>query len=126
MDNRDHGNQTGRASFAQLILKNVMSPLFAPRTLRTLLAKEFDDGLHPRDGAGKFTESNRPQAVALRIDGKVYAGHGTERHGELYLRLLDEGKITSKDTMVHGDEGDRKSTRLNSSHSSVSRMPSSA
>ena len=41
---------------------------------------------------------------------------------EFQLADIDEGVVTLK----RGDEIDRKSTRLNSSHSAKSRMPSSA
>ena len=48
------------------------------------------------------------------------------------LKCLDVAEITEGDAVVIGAdtvvafEGDRKSTRLNSSHTTVSRMPSSA
>ena len=65
---------------------------------------------------------------------KALAAHLTEHKAELHALALDTG-ATRRDNMIDIEGGigtlyayasDRKSTRLNSSHSSVSRMPSSA
>ena len=42
------------------------------------------------------------------------------------VKSLREGKANLQDSYVVIKEGDRKSTRLNSSHTDISRMPSSA
>ena len=55
---------------------------------------------------GTFQDTGRPLDVAIQGHGFFTLSDGTQR---FYSRV-----------------GDRKSTRLNSSHSSVSRMPSSA
>ena len=49
-----------------------------------------------------------------------HISHLQEKHDELDNRIINAQK-------THGDEHiDRKSTRLNSSHTDISRMPSSA
>ena len=44
----------------------------------------------------------------------------------LPLDLTDDSSIVSPAERIRSEQGDRKSTRLNSSHEFVSRMPSSA
>ena len=58
---------------------------------------------------------------------RVYVEDGCDIQRELYLGLLVD-RATSRLTVMASTEGgiDRKSTRLNSSHSGESRMPSSA
>ena len=51
---------------------------------------------------------------------------GKDVLGETALRLLDEKKLKYVMPEVEFPTGDRKSTRLNSSHGKLSRMPSSA
>ena len=56
-----------------------------------------------------------------------YAKHGFNSHDWDYVYLIDD--ITFKLKLMEKElfeNGDRKSTRLNSSHSDRSRMPSSA
>ena len=54
------------------------------------------------------------------------------RIGKLPFRSVEENSVTLHDALAHeklqmiGSHADRKSTRLNSSHSGQSRMPSSA
>ena len=73
---------------------------------------------------------NYTSSVILFIDDdpKPYGEFLVPITFELDTRKLVDGKhtlkIVSKDPL--GKEGDRKSTRLNSSHSTLSRMPSSA
>ena len=45
---------------------------------------------------------------------------------ELVIKSICREFGVNLDYLLHGDEPDRKSTRLNSSHSGQSRMPSSA
>ena len=49
-----------------------------------------------------------------------------EGHGKIEIFLDDKGDVTNAYWQVPEVRGDRKSTRLNSSHIAVSRMPSSA
>ena len=47
--------------------------------------------------------------------------------GNVLLKVIVDGFVNSEDSMISGGSLiDRKSTRLNSSHRSLSRMPSSA
>ena len=62
---------------------------------------------------GKVVSDKREKTVTVLVERRV-------KH-ELY------GKIVAKTSKYHAhDEKDRKSTRLNSSHAELSRMPSSA
>ena len=70
--------------------------------------------------------------MSVKISGEKYAMMYGPTTGDK-VRLADTDLIieVEKDYTTYGDEikfggGDRKSTRLNSSHPSSSRMPSSA
>ena len=78
------------------------------------------------EGKGKATDliGTKVDYVA-RFNGGNNAGHSVVVGDESYaLHLLPSGIINPNLTPVIGK--DRKSTRLNSSHEFVSRMPSSA
>ena len=60
-------------------------------------------------------------SVALWTDGEVPFVRSTE---EVIDRMLEMARVEAGDLIY--DIGDRKSTRLNSSHIQKSRMPSSA
>ena len=63
-----------------------------------------------------FPLSNHAQSVIIKTT-----------KGDIELELYeDKAPETVKNFISYINTGDRKSTRLNSSHSSVSRMPSSA
>ena len=49
-----------------------------------------------------------------------------ENHRVLYANLMTSGKLVAYLDDIEQQATDRKSTRLNSSHASKSRMPSSA
>ena len=63
---------------------------------------------------------------------ELAGGRGAERVCDfgkgvkLYERIVDVNEGRSMDVDIYEREGDRKSTRLNSSHTDISRMPSSA
>ena len=63
------------------------------------------------------------QAVALEYGKNKTPIVSAKGEGELALRIIAEAK---RQGVYVSEDPDRKSTRLNSSHSSVSRMPSSA
>ena len=74
-------------------------------------------GQLPYDPAGRRT--GRPDILVR--DGEAPTGRGTWA----YLPVDVKHHLTLQDAR-NGSLGDRKSTRLNSSHSEISRMPSSA
>ena len=62
------------------------------------------------------------------VSGKVISKEKQEvvDFATVYLKGTTYGCTTNEEGIYHLHAPDRKSTRLNSSHSSVSRMPSSA
>ena len=65
----------------------------------------------------RFLELIRPEFTHVLVNGRIALNGGPE----LYERIDKEGY-----DWIYSDYGDRKSTRLNSSHPTTSRMPSSA
>ena len=70
-------------------------------------------------------------AWALEIGGAAYTTAGVKRHAEIIvekanLRALQSAASEIVESLSGPGSADRKSTRLNSSHEFVSRMPSSA
>ena len=65
----------------------------------------------------------RPDGVAFRFEGFAYPAAGTVDFCKGLSLQMAEPVTRLKDW---GAEADRKSTRLNSSHERLSRMPSSA
>ena len=79
------------------------------------------------EGKGKIVDwlSERAEVV-VRFQGGHNAGHTLVIGNQTYkLALLPSGVVRQGKLSIIGN-GDRKSTRLNSSHVSESRMPSSA
>ena len=68
------------------------------------------------------TTRTRQRLVNLALQGG--GSHGAFTWGVLD-RLLEDGRV-GFDAITGASAGDRKSTRLNSSHTDISRMPSSA
>ena len=79
------------------------------------------------EGKGKLTDLLAADMdMVVRYQGGHNAGHRIVVDGEAFaLQLVPSGVLYPHLTPVIGN-GDRKSTRLNSSHVSESRMPSSA
>ena len=71
--------------------------------------------------------SDQVKAIEYPDGWGIYVLDGVVLEEELWKKILS-GKMTFKEIMaIYRDwETDRKSTRLNSSHSGESRMPSSA
>ena len=73
-----------------------------------------------------------PKGTIMGLIGENGAGKSTTINAILDLIRKDDGTVTfwgqelSSSKQLKEDIGDRKSTRLNSSHSTSSRMPSSA
>ena len=63
---------------------------------------------------------------ARRLSGKPVADEMTEKNQKLAYQLRQKGIIPLLAVIRVGEDPDRKSTRLNSSHRIASRMPSSA
>ena len=88
-----------------------MSPVFRHGSLRLYLLRLLDE--EPRHGY-----------EVIRLLRDRFMGVYSPSPGTIYPRLArleEEGLVTHDEA-----DGDRKSTRLNSSHRSLSRMPSSA
>ena len=77
----------------------------------------------------------RPESKYL--DSRYYPPEYLETEDLIYYTCLEESNLSLKSTVICKDNndfddvsllkwGDRKSTRLNSSHTDISRMPSSA
>ena len=72
------------------------------------------------EGSRRLLEEGRPHAgVELLFTAK-------EEVGLLGAEAFDRGRLAARVGFVYDQGADRKSTRLNSSHSRASRMPSSA
>ena len=78
--------------------------------------------------ARKFIEKGNKVKVTLRFRGREMAHVQSSRHIlDEFAKALEDIALVDKPAKMEGRSmADRKSTRLNSSHSSVSRMPSSA
>ena len=78
----------------------------------------------------KIEEFIRVDHAGERGAVKIYEGQllalNTLVKDEALKKTIEEMKVHEKEHSDYFEEEDRKSTRLNSSHSSVSRMPSSA
>ena len=81
--------------------------------------KKGSHGHHPRVGRRVASEG----AVILIIGANGGAAQGAEKERALISQRTKAGLAAAK---ARGTKLDRKSTRLNSSHFQVSRMPSSA
>ena len=105
---------------------------------RTLSAKSYEvKKIHQpisviAEGNGKYKITNKRFHACLddlygryeiKEDGKVILSGNLE---ELNLNAQESKTVTISDAQVKRVPGDRKSTRLNSSHTLASRMPSSA
>ena len=92
------------------------------------------DGAAELDGAGPRLDEVAEAGRAEVVDGQLHAGHppAPGRHVRAHARQgLRRQRRHAADQhperlAAGGGDGDRKSTRLNSSHSKQSRMPSSA
>ena len=83
-----------------------------------------------------YRKHSQTKNILVRLSGTQYTGsllatrniRITIREAALRLSTIAMlyKKLTTKDTLEYRLEPDRKSTRLNSSHSDRSRMPSSA
>ena len=62
------------------------------------------------------------ETLGLQFKDKIYDDMKTDEHTDERMEALREQELRTK----RRKKGDRKSTRLNSSHESISRMPSSA
>ena len=88
----------------------------------------LEDGSLGRAAVPSGASTGAHEAVELRDGDKArYLGKGVRKaveavNGEIYEALADQ----AVEDQVSIDQTDRKSTRLNSSHRSLSRMPSSA
>ena len=80
--------------------------------------------------AGYYDPSNTNHG-SLRVwnDDEIAPNSGFPAHPHANMEIITyvrEGAITHQDSLGNKGRTDRKSTRLNSSHRSLSRMPSSA
>ena len=122
-------------------LEDLYLPYKPKRRTRAQIAREAglepladgllaDPSLVPEEFAAGFVDADKGVADAkAALDGARAIlierwGEDAALVGELREWLTREGLIRSK--VIEGKEIDRKSTRLNSSHSHASRMPSSA
>ena len=112
--------------FAAVLDWLVVRPLV--RLARQVRRMEEVDLLEPFEPAG--TDEPRELGEALeRLRLRVLEEQGRERalNAELERRVAERtAALAAAQRELSDAERDRKSTRLNSSHSSVSRMPSSA
>ena len=98
----------------------------------SIFAREIETRVqNNRDGTYKITYIGKYwyiRPVSVKINGEhVHGSPFTVRAKHREFRpVLSFGQQGSSKGMFNGPSGDRKSTRLNSSHVALSRMPSSA
>ena len=92
---------------------------YAKASMDTMMRKWEAPKLPPE---GRF---HYHQGVFLSGMYKSYELCKEEKYFD-YIKSWVDAVITEDGVIKQADMGDRKSTRLNSSHSSISRMPSSA
>ena len=86
------------------------------RAIRFMIAAEYE-AIQLYTQLAESIDNKLAQEVLLDISNEE------KEHAGEFLRLL---QVLAPDEQGFYDEGDRKSTRLNSSHIGSSRMPSSA
>ena len=75
-------------------------------------------------GRMEILNATSPSKIVIKLDFfKPFEGHNT---AEFTFAPERDASATNITWVMHGPSSDRKSTRLNSSHRSLSRMPSSA
>ena len=86
-----------------------------------------EPGVNPRSGAAIAQYSHFKEACIINvIDYDNQEVTFTLMKNDEFVRFLSTGQGSLQPDVEKGSEEDRKSTRLNSSHSGESRMPSSA
>ena len=73
-----------------------------------------------------FYKGDPGSSMMAVLRGRVVITAPSLEGKEVILNIINEGEIFGEIALLDGKERDRKSTRLNSSHSGESRMPSSA
>ena len=91
------------------------------RAIARNVAGLIEDGATLQLGIGGI-----PDAVLMYLHDRKDLGIHTEMLSDNVIPLIESGVINGSRKTLHPRKIDRKSTRLNSSHSRASRMPSSA
>ena len=96
------------------------------KTQTEVQAQEYLDELaFLAETAGAVTLKRFTQKL-LHPDSKTFVGKGKLEEIKTFITLKEIQVVIFDDELSGSQISDRKSTRLNSSHESVSRMPSSA
>ena len=101
-----------KSTFLSNMSHDIRTPMNAIIGFTTLAVSNIDDKKRVRDYLGKILSSSN-HLLSLIND-------------ILDMSRIESGKLHLEETEVSLSDVDRKSTRLNSSHPSSSRMPSSA
>ena len=80
------------------------------------------------NGETKFDYERRSDGIEVKMEGKdeIYMSMAYDKDKKTLTYKLDLGNGQTMEVVLEKGKADRKSTRLNSSHPSSSRMPSSA
>ena len=103
-----------------MIAKTILEQIGGRRFAAMTGSKDFTDM-----GNGLRMSLARNKTSANRLD-IIYDGGADLYNMRFYRKTFSKKTFESRTKDIETHEGDRKSTRLNSSHRSQSRMPSSA
>ena len=130
----DENEESATAELHQTREETILEELIwhtETRKIKDLKEHEKNPRKITKDQMEKLKQSlksfNYVETIVINLDNTILAGHMRIRALKALGRIKEEIEVRVPNRQLYRDwETDRKSTRLNSSHSAKSRMPSSA